>query len=404
MSPTNDRLHGLDAVRGYALLLGVVFHATMSFLPGPQVWVVADTERSLTLSGLFFVSHVFRMTTFFVIAGFFAHMMVGKKGVGGFVRDRLKRIALPLVVFWPIVITGIGLGAAYGAYLATGTVPTAPPPSGPAQAGIPFPLTHLWFLYVLLLLYAATLAVRALVRAVDRKGALAAAADVAIAGLLRTPAAPFVLALPAAVAFATTPQWLGWFGVPTPDMNLIPNLPATVEFAIAFGFGWLLNRQTGLLDHIRRWWLVNLVLAVILIAACLSILGVAPYVTPLEPGAQQTGFALAYACAIWTGTFAAIGAALRFLSDHSPARRYIADSSYWIYIIHLPVVIGLQAAVSQLAWPWGLKFALVLAVGFALMFASYQLFVRYSFIGAILNGRRAPRKGQPAVVQAEAAQ
>jgi uncharacterized membrane protein len=29
----SDRLHGLDAVRGYALLLGIVFHATASFLP-----------------------------------------------------------------------------------------------------------------------------------------------------------------------------------------------------------------------------------------------------------------------------------------------------------------------------------------------------------------------------------
>ena len=35
-----DRLHGLDAVRGYALLLGIVYHATMSFLPGAPIWVV----------------------------------------------------------------------------------------------------------------------------------------------------------------------------------------------------------------------------------------------------------------------------------------------------------------------------------------------------------------------------
>jgi hypothetical protein len=29
-------------------------------------------------------------------------------------------------------------------------------------------------------------------------------------------------------------------------------------------------------------------------------------------------------------------------------------------------------------------------VGFALMFASYELCVRHTFIGAILNGRRVP--------------
>src|SRR4051812_36969696 len=118
MSQDPQRLHGLDAVRGYALLLGVIFHATMSFLP-VQVWPVADVHRSSVLSGVFFVTHVFRMSTFFLIAGFFAHMMVQKRGLAGFVRDRLKRIALPLVVAWPIMITGILLAAGYGIYVAT---------------------------------------------------------------------------------------------------------------------------------------------------------------------------------------------------------------------------------------------------------------------------------------------
>jgi peptidoglycan/LPS O-acetylase OafA/YrhL len=82
--------------------------------------------------------------------------------------------------------------------------------------------------------------------------------------------------------------------------------------------------------------------------------------------------------------------ALRFLNDHSPARRYIADASYWIYLVHLPLIVSLQVAVSQLAWAWPLKFALILGVAFPVMLVTYQLFVRRTFIGAILNGRRAP--------------
>lgn len=31
---------------------------------------------------------------------------------------------------------------------------------------------------------------------------------------------------------------------------------------------------------------------------------------------------------------------------------------------------------------------MILAIAFAILFASYHLFVRYSFIGTILNGRR----------------
>ena len=44
------RWHGLDAVRGFALVAGVVLHASMAILPGPQLWLVADATRSTTLS------------------------------------------------------------------------------------------------------------------------------------------------------------------------------------------------------------------------------------------------------------------------------------------------------------------------------------------------------------------
>ena len=52
---------------------------------------------------LAFPTHVFRMTTFFLVAGFFAHMSFHRRDVTAFIGDRLKRIALPLAVSWPIV-------------------------------------------------------------------------------------------------------------------------------------------------------------------------------------------------------------------------------------------------------------------------------------------------------------
>src|SRR5439155_8045787 len=100
-----------------------------------------------------------------------------------------------------------------------------------------------------------------------------------------------------------------------------------------------------------------------------------------------TALAGASALAAWSGTFAVIGLALRFLSGHSPARRYVADASYWLYLIHMPIVMALQVALSRLAWPWWVKFPLILAVAFPVMFVSYELMVRHSWIGALLNGR-----------------
>lgn len=403
LSPASERLHGLDAVRGYALMLGVVFHATMSFLPGPQVWVLKDSDSSAVLSVLFFVAHIFRMTTFFLIAGFFAHMSFHKKGVGGFVRDRAVRIALPLVIFWPFVITLIGIGAGYAIYVATGVFPTRPPPSSPPPPFF-FPLTHLWFLYVLIWLYAAALIVRGIVAKLDAGGRFRASVDRVVSGLLKSPAAPVVLALPVAAVLYLTPDWLAFFGVPTPDMSLIPNPAAAVEFGVAFGLGWLLHRQTGLLGQMQARWPLNLAVAVALTAALVVQMGgTTPLTTPDERGLIKLFHAGAYALAIWTWSFAVIGMALRFLSDHSATRRYIADSSYWIYIVHLPLVIFLQASVSRLDWPALVKFGVVLGVGFALMFASYELLVRHTFLGRLLNGRRVPWRTPKAPAQLETA-
>ena len=75
---THDRLHALDAVRAFALLLGVVFHAGFSFIPGmiPGMWAMTDTSPSTAISVLLFTSHIFRMSLFFFVAGFFARHAV----------------------------------------------------------------------------------------------------------------------------------------------------------------------------------------------------------------------------------------------------------------------------------------------------------------------------------------
>jgi hypothetical protein len=79
---------------------------------------------------------------------------------------------------------------------------------------------------------------------------------------------------------------------------------------------------------------------------------------------------------------------MRFLSAHRPVIRYLADSSYWLYLLHLPLVFALQVWMSD--WPlhWSIKFPLLLVIATALLLASYRYFVRNTFIGEILNGRR----------------
>ena len=390
-APAPERLHALDAVRGGALLLGIVFHATLSFLPVPvKIWIVQDSQPSLALGILFFTTHVFRMTTFFLIAGFFAHMSFHRRGAAAFIGDRLKRIALPLVVGWPIVYGAIVAVVLWAARAANhGQLPGTPPPPFPTFPR--FPLTHLWFLYVLLELYAAILILRGAVVLMDRSGGIRAGVDRLVCLVMRGRLGAIVMAAPLGAALAADPKWLMWFGIPTPDKSFVTNPTALIGFGCAFGFGWLLHRQVELLRTLERDCALNLILAILLITASLAIVGVTPRLTPIPDDTIRLAGAACYAAATWTATFAVIGLALRFLSGFSPARRYIADASYWLYLIHLPIVMALQVAVARLDWPWPVKFAAILAVAFPLMFASYELMVRHSFIGWVLNGRRVPR-------------
>ena len=68
-----------------------------------------------------------------------------------------------------------------------------------------------------------------------------------------------------------------------------------------------------------------------------------------------------YALSIWYWTFGLLGAAVRFFSRRSPVRRYLADASYWFYLVHLPIVFALQVLLMNVPLHWTLKFPLILA-------------------------------------------
>ena len=397
---TNERLHALDAVRAFALLLGIVFHAGFSFIPGmiPGLWAIVDSSPSTSISGLLFVSHIFRMSLFFFIAGFFARMMFHRRGARGFWADRAKRILVPLVVGWMILFPSIAAVWIWGLTKTFGNQLPAPPPEMVSRPGA-FPLTHLWFLYYLLVLYAIVMVVRRAVVAVDGSGGFRRSIDRAVRGVAASGSAAVVLALPVGIALYFRSNWISWFGVPTPDQSLIPELTSLVAYGTAIGFGWLVQRQADLLEAWQRQWRGHLAVAIATTVACISIVGVVPPLVPAARGPQTMIYASCYALAIWSWVFAVIGIAQRFLSSESAARRYVADSSYWLYLVHLPVIAAFQVLVGHLPWHWSVKLPLILTASFAVLFVSYHTLVRFTFIGAVLNGRRHPGRStqhQPA--------
>lgn len=382
-----ERLHGLDGLRGAALLLGVVLHATLSFFPS-QIWIVGDDQTSVWASGLFFVIHLFRMGSFFLIAGLFGHMMLKRRGVMGFLKNRLIRIAGPLGAFWGPVMAGIVAVLVWNASLHGLTAADAPPP--PTYDWTNIPLTHLWFLWVLLWFYAALLIAHAVVARMDRAGCLGRGLD-RLAGGLIAPWGPLVLGAPLAVALWFEPNWIAFFGIPTPDAGLVPETSALVGFGLAFAVGALLDRRRDLLPRIAAWTPVWLGLALGAGTTALMLSGgPTPVLTPMTDPATKAMTAAAFGVATYAAMFAVVGLALRFWSGHSAVRRYLADASYWIYIVHLPLAMAAQVVVQDWTLVWPVKLAIVVAGVMAVSLASYELMVRHGFMGRWLNGRRVP--------------
>ena len=388
-----DRFHGLDAARAFALLAGILLHATMSFF----LFIPAqDVSQSTALGVTFYVIHIFRMSLFYFIAGFFAHMVFHRRGTRAFVKDRAKRIGIPMTAGWLILAPPTIAAVIWGL---TRSFPDGPPAGTDASALVPqgFPLIHLWFLYYLSIFYVLALALRAgFVATLDRKGMLRARIDTLVGAGLSSFLAPLALGAPIFVVLFLNEAWPVWFGIPTPDTGFLPKVPALVGFGTAFAFGWLVHRQGNLLGVLEKQWLVNLAIAVGLTAACLAIAGITPNMTAptvIDGGAGMRAlYTAAYTASIWYWTFGLIGAAMRYCSGPSPLRRYLADSSYWLYLGHLPIVFGLQGALANVPLHWTIKFPLIVAITVGVLLMSYHYLVRPTWLGALLNGRKYPRR------------
>ena len=368
----HHRLHGLDAVRAFALLTGIVLHATMSFfIPAP----VLDNSPSSTLAITCYVIHIFRMTLFFLITGFFARVLLHRYGTRAFAKDRLKRIVVPMVGGWVI----FGLPTFAIAHWAGGTSPG--------------PFVHLWFLYYLCIFYVLALTMRAAFnRLIDRHGRIRIAIDTAVRGVTSNYIAPIALASPLFVLLYFSDGWHEWWGIPTPQWHFRPEAFAMVGFGTAFAFGWFVHRQAELLRHWQATWHVHIAIAIGLTAVCLSMVGIAPMSKLTLSGWSRVAYVGCYTGAIWCWTLGLVGAGLYFCSQESPLLRYVADLSYWLYLAHVPLVHFLALMLAEVPLHWAVKFPLILGITLTVSLISYHYWVRPTFIGAMLNGRKYPRK------------
>lgn len=263
--------------------------------------------------------------------------------------------------------------------------------SGPGGTLAGFNFAHLWFLYYLLIFYALALAIRFLVGLVDRRHRLAQATDSLLALAMRGIWAPALIALPIGAYLYQDPGWTEWLGLPAP-VAVTPSMMAVVGYGCAFGLGWLLHRQAQLLLDLRKMWVAYLAIAVALTAFCLHTIGTTPRWTgPALDGTDRLLYTAAYVVAIWCWVFAFVGAAVRYLSQPNSVTRYLADASYWVYLMHMATVIFFVTLLKPLDWHWTVKLVLTVGGSMPILLGSYHYLVRFTWIGAVLNGRRHPR-------------
>ncbi|MFT5848000.1 MAG: glucan biosynthesis protein C, partial [Psychroserpens sp.] len=95
---------------------------------------------------------------------------------------------------------------------------------------------------------------------------------------------------------------------------------------------------------------------------------------------------------VWLFIFGITGLFIRYGSNHSSAMRYISDSSYWVYLVHLFLTAIIPSFIVDWPLPSAIKFLFVLIITGVICYVSYHYLVRGTFIGKFLNGRTYSKK------------
>jgi len=301
--------------------------------------------------------HVFRMPAFFVIAGFFAAYLLQTRGPNKFFQNRLQRIALPLAIFW-IPLTFANAWASQGAWLTSRSTFDV----------LPIDFAHLWFLYFLILYYVVFWAFSAPLRK-----------------LLTKRVSPHAFLLLLAAAFPLIPGVFDQEGTLATSTRLFPDPGLLLLYFVIFLSGAIAyNQQERWLAFLRKG---ALRLFVVLLLSFTAFFVIQDW--------GLIGTRWIYAASVVSGTYGVLGLFLRFATKQNRAFKFVSDASYWIYLIHLPLVFFFLIFLSTLgfgALPL-ILLTTILTIGLGLL--SYKLLVRHTPVSLLLNGRIYPLRQHP---------
>ena len=372
MQQSPGRFDYLDNLRAFAMLAGVLFHAALAYSPMAQgFWLSADPQQHALFDVFAWASHLFRMPLFFCIAGFFTALLWQKAGGMAFAKNRLLRVALPLLLFLPLLTLAMHGVLQFG--LAYVSQPSAlmqlikPMLSAGSPAELPFSTMHLWFLYHLLFLYVLTYCARTLL------------SDALQDRLLALPPRLLLLLL---VLCMLPPLSLVPAPVPAPEW-MFPALWALWFYGLFFACGYVMFRHGDALARYSADRRVLLGLGTLSYAVFYQLL-------PADLRAQQPQgwtklvviFCEASGALCWT--LAALLYAKRYLNRSNPLLRYLSGVSYWVYLVHIPLLFLVQFGMTDLPWPAGAKYLVAVLATLSGCLLSFHLLVKSTPLGKML--------------------
>jgi glucans biosynthesis protein C len=377
----STRIHYLDNLRALAMMLGLYLHGALAYAePSRSIWIATNPRGSVAVDASIWWIHLFRMGLFFLLSGYFAKLMIERKGLKPFLWNRGIRIALPFVLFWPVVTVAMTIVFVFAiAYVKAPqgllqVIVAASRDPEAAKSGTPFTTMHLWFLYYLLMF--------SLIAAVASRWS-----RLKFDWLFES---KWLLALS---PLALVPGLMGG-GIPiaAPE-SFVPTWWPFVFYGLFYWSGWQLFGREKILDRLQPWcWLFVGASAVLFIPHYyllpkLDVEMIQQAIESRPPTPRVLDSVLASYLSVLL-TLSALLLGQRFLARSSAWLKFCADSSYWVYLIHLPIILFLQTLLIPIEIPVLAKLVLVVVATWLFCMATYVVFVGYTPIGWMLNGKR----------------
>lgn len=371
------------------MLLGLVLHSALTYnvTNHGNAWEIKDPESNYILTDfIVLLIHSFRMPIFFLVAGFFGSMLFYERGVIQMFKNRISRIVFPFIVFLFILSPIIYFSFSY-------TIAVFENQENPFVNStqlfsnifvfIPKGTSHLWFLYYLIYVTLITSLLGMLLKKSKN-----------ISNKITNIFNWIIKRSITRIAFFSSFTFLILTYLETSMVNastsLIPDLNTFLFYFFFYMVGWILFKSKGLLNSFMKYDWQFVAFAVFLIITQGLLIQYSGM--DLKPNSNSAILISFNSTIVWLFIFGITGLFIRYGSKHSKRMRYISDSSYWVYLIHLPLTAIIPAFIWEFPLPALVKFIIVLSLTTLICFATYHYLVRNTFIGKFLNGKKYPKK------------